>query len=139
MLIRALLLLLALKVSHAQEITLDHITAAVCQIESGCIWRGPGVVSGRFLYGRSGELGPWQAMPYTVREIGRSVSRNHASVHYAEATFRLWYARLLDKHGSHAEALAAYHRGSSGRHRKDAKDYAERAMNLAQRLAKEQQ
>ena len=138
--IRTLLTLtLILEVSHAsaQEITLDHITAAVCQVESGVIWEGPGIVSGRFILGGSGELGPWQAMPYTVSALGRSEGRNRSSVHYAETTFRIWYSRLLQKHGSHAEALAAYHRGSAGRHRKDAKAYAERCMNLAERLAKE--
>ncbi len=58
---------------------------------------------------------------------------------YAEAAFDRWYARLLRITGSHSGALAAYNGGLGGRHRKAAKDYAERALNLATRLAMEQQ
>jgi hypothetical protein len=130
--------LLSAGVCYAEEeISIDHIVAAVCQIESGTVWKGPGVVSGRYQLGGAGELGPWQSMPYTVQSLGRSLRRNQVSVSYAEGTFRLWYSRLLHKHGSHAEALAAYHRGSAGRHKSTAKAYAERAMNLAKRLAEE--
>jgi hypothetical protein len=130
--------LLSAGVCYAEEeISIDHIVAAVCQIESGTVWKGPGVVSGRFNTGGSGEIGPWQAMPYTIRDMGRSVRRNHGSVRYAETTFRIWYARLLHKHGSHPEALAAYHKGSAGIYKASAKNYAERAMNLAKRLAEE--
>jgi len=132
----ATLFLLTLGTAHAQQLTLDHITAAVCQVESGVTWTGPGAVSGRYVRGSSGELGPWQAMPYTVEALDRSVYRNGTSVSYAEATFRLWYSRLLQKHGSHEEALAAYNGGSAGRHRKAARDYAERCLNLATALSK---
>jgi hypothetical protein len=76
-------------------------------------------------------------MPYTVQSLGRSLRRNQVSVSYAEGTFRLWYSRLLHKHGSHPEALAAYHKGSAGIYKASAKNYAERAMNLAKRLAEE--
>jgi hypothetical protein len=117
--------------AQAQDPTLDQITAAVCQAETGTVWNGPGSVSGRYYSGASGESGPWQAMSYTVTALSRDPRRNAASVPYAEATFRAWYSALLQKHGSHAEALAAYHRGSSGRHRKEAKDYAQRVLNLA--------
>jgi len=137
--VRSLLLSLLIGASYAQEITLDHIVAAVCQVESGTIWHGSGVVAGRYSIGGDGESGPWQAMSYTVTDIGRNPRRNAESVHYAETTFRIWYTNLLRKHGSHAEALAAYHRGSAGRHKKAAKDYAERCMNLATALAKESQ
>jgi len=135
------LLLLTGLIAHAQsqEITIDQIVAAVCQVETGTVWHGPGIVSGRYSFGANGESGPWQAMAYTVTATGRDPVRNARSVLYAEATFRAWYSNLLHKHGSHAEALAAYHRGSAGRHRKEAKDYAARCINLALSLSKDPQ
>jgi hypothetical protein len=135
--IRLAALILCWSQCHAQEITIDHITAAVCQVESGTIWKSAGVVSGSFGAGASGEIGPWQCMPYVIRDLGRSESRARSSVAYSESVFRLWYGRLYARTGSHHEALAAYHRGYSGRNRKDAKAYAERALNLAHRLAAE--
>jgi hypothetical protein len=49
-----------------------------------------------------------------------------------------WLNALQGRGLSLAEIAAAYHRGYSGRHKKAAQAYAERAMNLATALAKEQ-
>lgn len=133
----AMLTLLTVMWGPAAEITTDHIVAAVCQIETGTIWLGPGKIKGKAHRGAAGETGPWQMMPYCLRELGRDPERNESSVLYAEKSFRLWYAKLLKIHGSHEEALAAYHRGARGKNKKEARFYAERVLNLAGRLANE--
>ncbi len=132
-----ILLALAMAITDAKgaegtnAYTIDQITAAVCQVETGTVWRGSGSVSGRFGVGSSGEPGPWQITPEVIRQIGFSESRARHSVLYSERAFRTWYAHLYEVTGNHDAALAAYHRGLSGRSRKDAKAYAARGINLA--------
>ena len=123
---------------HAQEITLNHITAAVCQIETGTIYQGPGRVSGSFTQGAAGEIGPWQMLPVVFRERGLSESHARRSVAHYELAFTMHYQWLLDRTGSPFLALASYHRGLGGRYRKDAQGYAARALNLAEKLAQEE-
>jgi hypothetical protein len=134
--IRALILCLGLPhAAQAQDPTLDQITAAVAQVESGVTYRGFAQVSGLWRNGDAGEVGPWQMLPVVLREAGHAAAlckRPHqeALVLY-EVAFRDWYGRLLVRTGSHRDALAAYHRGFQGRFRMDAKEYAERVLCLA--------
>lgn len=136
--LRSAALLLLIGAACAQEITLSHITAAVCQIESGCVYNGPGHVLGKWETGGAGEIGYWQVSPMVLRDLKISAAKAK-SASGGERIFRLWYDRLYMATGNHAEALAAYHRGLGGRARSDAKDYAQRCLALAERLAKEEQ
>ncbi len=110
--------------------TIDQITAAVCQVESGCFYHGPGQVSGRWSVGQYGETGHWQISPMVLRDL-HATKAQARDVVTCESLFRRWYTHLLVETGSHYEALAAYHRGLRGRTRADAKDYAQRCLNLA--------
>ncbi len=132
----ALLLCLTAGACHASEITINHIVKAVCAVETGTNYRWFGHVDGRWSVGRAGEEGPWQVTPMVLLDMGLSPKRRRGVDSY-EVAFRGWYAHLLRKTGSHEEALAAYHRGLGGRHREDAKAYAQRCMNLAAEYAKD--
>ncbi len=141
MIARLISLLLTVGACHAQVVTIDHITAAVAQVESGVTYRGFAQVSGVWRKGDAGEVGPWQMLPVVLRESGHSAALRRRpadeAVVFYEVAFRDWYGRLLVRTGSHHAALAAYHRGPQGRHRVEAKAYAERVVSLAERLARE--
>jgi len=144
MILRPLLITLLALAAHvpqapASEITLsiDHITAAVCAVETGTTWVSPGRVLGSYNRGTDGEAGPWQITGGVLSglQITRSTGSIHGDVRACERAFRDWYAHLLAVTGSHAEALAAYHRGLKGRNKKSAKEYAQRCLNLAESLS----
>lgn len=137
--IRALFTLTLAWSCYAQEIP-DAIVAAVAMVESGSTWVDTGDVRGGWKRGEYGEISHWQFTDAVLADLGLTAIQKRKVASdpvYAESVFRLWYSRLLLRTGSHAMALAAYHRGLGGRHRKDARDYAERALNIAQRLADE--
>ncbi len=117
------------KEPHAYS--LDQITAAVCAVESGRIYHGPGKVSGGWSVGDHGETGHWQISPMVLRDLRAPTPR---TVVECESLFRRWYSYLLVETGSHHQALAAYHRGLRGRNRADAKAYAQRVLNYASTL-----
>lgn len=130
---RALFLLGALAYASASEVPLDAIVRAVCQVETGCSWRGVGSVSGVWHRGDAGEVSCWQISPAVLDDLGRldQAGRINRDPVYAESIFRLWYIRLYEHFGNHRDALAAYHRGIRGYARADAREYAARALNLA--------
>jgi hypothetical protein len=125
---------LAAQEKDANDYTLDQITAAVCAVETGATWVDTGNVRGRWSVGGAGEISHWQITDDVLSDLGlssaqkRKVGRDPI---YAESVFRLWYARLLSRTGSHSQALAAFHRGLGGRHRRDAREYAERVLTYA--------
>lgn len=136
---RIFLALFALEFANAHDVHIDHITAAVCQVETGTIYRAPGNVHGRYATGAYGETGPWQITPMVLvilRDRG-TIAKMPSTVADHERAFRGWYLYLLSKTGSQREALAAYHRGLSGRRKASARDYSDRVLNLAHRLASE--
>lgn len=111
----------------------DRIVAAVAMVETGATWRDTGDIKGAWKHGDAGEISHWQITGAVLSDLGLShkAAKIASSPVYAESVFRLWYSRLLLRTGSHAAALAAYHRGLGGRHRKDARAYAERVLNIA--------
>lgn len=117
--------------SAETHVTIDQITAAVCQIETGTIYLAPGKVAGHYLRGEAGEIGPWQTLPAVLRERGFDPLLVKSSTRLAEQAFISQLAYLESKTSSLRDAIAAYHRGLGGRNRKDAKAYAERVINLA--------
>ncbi len=134
--IRTALILLLGTVAHGQEISLDHITAAVCQVESGCIYRGFGAIDGQWQVGGIGEVGYWQISPMVLRDLKASRAQA-SSARHGELLFRKWFLRLYAQTGSVYWSVAAYNGGMGGRTRSAATDYADRVMNLAERLAME--
>lgn len=115
----------------------DRIVAAVAMIETGAHWKDTGNIKGAWAYGNAGEISHWQITSAVLDDLGLSSSaRRKVATNpvYAESVFRLWYSRLLARTGSHEEALAAYHRGLGGRHRRDAREYARRVLNLSETL-----
>ncbi len=113
--------------------SMDKVVAAVAMVESGATWKDTGTVTGSWSLGGAGEISHWQITAAVLSDLQLTgKTRKIASDPvYAESVFRLWYSRLLHATGSHREALAAYHRGLGGRHRRDARDYAQRVLNLA--------
>lgn len=137
--IRLLALLTLLGSSHAQsqEITLDHIKQAICQVETGTVWIAPGKIKGRWQQGEAGEIGPWQMLPAVLMERGFDPDLVRSSARLAEQAFIAHFRYLTARTPSIHEAVAAYHRGLGGRSRLAAKAYAGRVVNLAHRLAQE--
>lgn len=112
----------------------DRIVAAVAMVETGATWRDTGDIKGKWTHGDAGEISHWQITGAVLEDLGLSAAQKRkiaSDTVYAESVFRLWYSGLLRKTGSHAEALAAYHRGLGGRTRRDARDYAARVLALA--------
>ncbi len=119
---------------YGREVHMDRIVAAVAMVESGARWVDTGDIRGPWQRGPYGEVSHWQITTAVLTDLGLSDRQRRKVASdpvYAESVFRLWYARLLLRTGSHAEALAAYNRGLGGIHRGDARDYAQRCLNLA--------
>ena len=135
----ALFLCAACQGTYAQEITLHHICQAICQIETGTVWIAPGKVEGRWQEGEAGEIGPWQTLPEVAREMGYDPEHIRHSARSCERLFLARMEYLIARTTTLKEAAAAYHGGLRGRNRSYAKAYATRALNLATRLATEQQ
>lgn len=139
----ALLLLLALKVSHAQaqEISIDHFLSALASVETGVTRTGIGEIHGKWSIGKDGEVSCFQISPAVLHDLGLSgqASRIHRDPVYAESVARLWLSRIMGSNGDWHLAAATWNAGPRGRKSRQATDYADRVVNLAQRLAKEQQ
>ncbi len=121
-----------LKMAHSVEVP-NQIIAAIAEIETGTTWRGTGDVRGVWSRGNIGEVSPWQLSPAVLRDLRAydRRSRVHSDTVFAESLVRQWLSRLHDATGSWSQAVAAYHAGIAGRHRRYARDYAARVFSVA--------
>ncbi len=130
-------LLLTLGVIHGQEVTVHHIMQAICQVETGCVWIAPGKVKGKWTTGSYREVSPWQLAPAVITDLRASVRRVRSDCQYAEDCVLRWLCVLQQRGLDLRQVAAAYHRGYTGRTKPEAKEYAERVVSLAERLARE--
>ncbi len=110
----------------------DRIVAALCQIESGCEWRGIGDIKGRWSVGADGEVSPFQLTQGAIADMGAAAhsARIHRDPVYAESLARLWLSRCYAKAGNWPAALAIYNGGRNYRSLA-ARDYSKRVLALA--------
>lgn len=101
-----------------EEPSIEEISRAICQIETGTTWDSRVKVR----VGKAGEKGKWQITPEMLRTVGGTAGNLN--------DFILTYTWFRSRTKTWQEACAAYHRGLNGIHKKAAKDYAQRVANL---------
>lgn len=82
--------------------------------------------------GRYGEVSMWQLTPDACAYLGVSVSKVRRNPGFAEDCAARYLLHLYSKTKSWKSTLAAYHRGLGGRRKAEARDYAQRCLNLAE-------
>ena len=134
-----LISILGLTHAYTQDINIDHFLSALAQVETGVTRTGIGEIHGRWSLGKDGEVSCFQISPAVLSDLGisRHSSRIHRDPVYAESIARLWLARIMGGNGDWHVAAATWNAGRRGRQSRQAQDYADRVVNLAQQLAKE--
>ncbi|MBA3699473.1 MAG: hypothetical protein H0W78_11545 [Planctomycetes bacterium] len=108
----------------------DWVIAGIAAVETGSTYRSGELVLYRNRRdGADGEVGPWQISPSVLQDLGVShlLERIRSEPVLAESMTRAWLLRCYRRAGDWNVAVAIYHTGPAGDHRRG-RDYAERVF-----------